>query len=66
MFNISSASVNTSLKFNFRKNCRGQEFWHFKFTFYGYCLEFNNDTTEQPNKVKSNDNLRTLNYNFIA
>ena len=35
-----------------RESCNRNNEWKFKFTFYGYCLEFNNDTTEEPLKVR--------------
>ena len=34
-----------------RESCNRNNEWKFKFTFYGYCLEFNNDTTAEPLKV---------------
>ena len=36
-----------------RESCNRNNEWKFKFTFYGYCLEFNNDTTSEPLKVTS-------------
>ena len=43
-----------------RESCNRNNEWKFKFTFYGYCLEFNNDTTEEPLKVRKFGTRRIL------
>ena len=45
-----------------RQDCKRE--WKFKFTFYGYCLEFNNDTTRDPKPKISVGRQTSLSFLF--
>ena len=45
-----------------RQDCKNE--WKFKFTFYGYCLEFNNDTTSEPKPKISVGRQTSLSFLF--
>ena len=47
---------------NALKDCKDE--WKFKFTFYGYCLEFNNDTTSEPKPKISVGRQTSLSFLF--